>query len=483
MKNRTHFVCQSCGSSFQKWLGKCAGCGLWNTLVEEPLRLDVVSSYKPSGLSSFREGIKSIKQSEEDPKEPKKSFLEQSIHWEQLDLSNQEDAAHLVRHRTRMGELDRVLGGGLVRDSFVLLGGDPGIGKSTLLLQMAEGLTREKNLKVFYISGEESTQQLRLRAHRLGLRSTPFIFLAAETELEKVLASVQEIKPDVLIFDSLQTFTTSQLESAAGSVSQVREVAARLMILAKTAGIAVFLVGHVTKEGGIAGPKVIEHMVDTVLYFEGDQGQNYRLLRTVKNRFGSSKELGVFEMVGEGLKEVANPSSLFLAEHTKPVSGTAVAVCLEGTRPLLVEVQALTSRSSLPMPRRTAVGLDPNRLALIAAVLERHMSLSLSEHDLFFNVAGGLRLSEPASDLAAAAAIWSSRQSIAIPADMAFVGEIGLTGEIRRISQPDIRIQEARKLGFKKIVLPNSALERSQRVDGIEFIPVVSVSELKGILS
>ena len=386
---------------------------------------------------------------------------------------------HLRRIGTGISELDRVLGGGLVPDSFVLIGGDPGIGKSTLLLQMAQGV-RSKNpsIKILYVTGEESVDQIRGRAHRLGVEGKDRIYLAAETQLERVFATVKELKPDILVMDSLQTFSSGFLESAPGSVSQVREVAARLMALAKTAGISVWLVGHVTKDGNIAGPKVVEHMVDTVLYFEGEGGQNYRLLRTVKNRFGSSRELGVFEMEGEGLREVTNPSSLFLSERKEAVAGTAIAVSIEGSRPLLVELQALVSRSSLAMPRRTSVGMDSARVSLLAAILERHMKVSLAQQDLFFNVAGGLRLSEPACDLAALVAIWSSANEEALPADWVFIGEVALTGEVRRVSQPEMRIDEAKKLGFKTAVVPKGIADKCSKIPGIRLLPIEKISDL-----
>jgi DNA repair protein RadA/Sms len=390
-----------------------------------------------------------------------------------------------------MGELDRALGGGLVPDSFVLVGGDPGIGKSTLLLQMARGLLQaNEQLKILYVSGEESIDQIRGRAHRLGVRGNfgggpegDRIFLAAETSLENVFATVKELRPDVLVMDSLQTFSSATLESAPGSVSQVREVAARLMALAKSTGISVWLVGHVTKDGNIAGPKVVEHMVDTVLYFEAEAGQTFRLLRAVKNRFGSSRELGVFEMDGDGLREVSNPSQLFLGERKEPIAGTATSASLEGSRPLLVELQALVTPSGLAMPRRTSVGMDSARVSLIAAILEKHMRLKLAEQDLFFNVAGGLRLSEPACELAAAAAIWSSYEDKAIPRGWVLLGELGLTGEVRRVSQVDARVEEAKKLGFKTIVLPKSSLERCGKIDGIQLIAISRINELPGVFS
>ncbi len=408
-------------------------------------------------------------------------FRSEATQFVDLELDEDAEASHeqkTQRLRTGMLELDRVLGGGLVRDSFVLLGGDPGIGKSTLLMQMAHGVIgAQPALKVFYVSGEESIDQIRSRARRLGVSAPGRIFLGAETQIEKVFASVKELKPDVLVIDSLQTFSSGFLDSPPGSVSQVREVAARLMALAKSAGVAVWLVGHVTKEGSIAGPKVVEHMVDTVLYFEGEGGHTYRLLRTVKNRFGSTRELGVFEMDGEGLREVSNPSELFLSDRKEGVAGVAIAASLEGSRPLLVELQALVAPSGLSMPRRTAVGMDSARIALIAAILDRHVKVRLNDQDLFFNVAGGLRLNEPACDLAAAAAIWSSKNEHAFPSDWVWVGELGLTGEVRRVPNLDIRLQEAAKLGFKKAVVPRSSAEKI-KVEGLKLLPIDRVSEI-----
>jgi DNA repair protein RadA/Sms len=456
MKSKTQYTCQSCGFAAAKWLGRCPGCDQWNTLVEEH-----VSAGAPArGATGDRK------------------------EWVPLDSDEGEggEKAHLRRLSTGVGELDRVLGGGLVPDSLVLLGGDPGIGKSTLLLQMAKGL-REKQpeLKILYVSGEESIDQIRGRAHRLGVHGGEQVFLSSENQVENVLASVQELKPDVLVMDSLQTFSSNSLESAPGSVSQVREVALRLMNLAKSSGTAIWLVGHVTKEGGIAGPKVVEHMVDTVLYFEAEAGQSYRLLRAVKNRFGSSRELGVFEMEGDGLREVANPSSLFLSDRKEPVSGTAIAASMEGSRPILVELQALVAPSGLAVPRRTSVGIESTRVALLAAILEKHLKLKLAEDDLFFNVAGGLRLSEPACDLAAAAAIWSSAEDRPIPSDWVFIGELGLTGEVRRVSQPEVRLEEARKLGFKTLVIPRSMVERFGS-KSVRLVPISRVEELSKVL-
>lgn len=446
VKTKTQYSCQSCGYASTKWLGRCPGCEAWNSLIEERIEPESRANAARSAALEVA-GVHG-------------ALIAGGKPWVRLDPEEADPEAgaepqHLRRFSTGMAELDRVLGGGLVPDSFVLLGGDPGIGKSTLLLQMARGI-REKNesLRILYVSGEESVDQIRGRAHRLGVRGRDHIFLAAETRLEEVFATVKELKPHVLIMDSLQTFSTSALESAPGSVSQVRDIAVRLMALAKSAGISIWLVGHVTKDGNIAGPKAVEHMVDTVLYFEAESGQSYRLLRAVKNRFGSSRELGVFEMEGEGLREVRNPSSLFLSDRREPVAGTAITASLEGTRPILVEVQALVASTAFGMPRRTSVGIDAARISLLAAILEKHLRLPLAEHDLFFNVAGGLRLSEPACDLAAAAAICSSAREKPVAPDWVFLGELGLTGEVRRVSHADVRIEEALKLGFRTVVLP-----------------------------
>lgn len=475
MKAKSHYICQSCGFTSARWLGRCPGCEAWSSMIEE-------RTGGEEDLRSLRPGAPDAPSLHGPP------GAGDSSEWVFLDAEETGGSKPQRRISTGMGELDRALGGGMVPDSFILLGGDPGIGKSTLLLQMAKGL-RERNpeLKILYVSGEESVDQIRGRAHRLGVVGRQYILLSAETRLEQVFASVKEVRPHVLIMDSLQTFSSDALESAPGSVSQVREISTRLMGLAKSAGIAVWLVGHVTKEGNIAGPKMVEHMVDTVLYFESEGGQSYRLLRTVKNRFGSTRELGVFEMEGEGLREVSNPSSLFLSDRREPVPGTAISAALEGSRPILVELQALVTSTTLAVPRRTAVGMDSARVALLAAILEKHMRLPLAEEDLFFNVAGGLRLSEPACDLAAAAAIWSSHEERAIPAGWVFLGEVGLTGEVRRISQEEIRIAEARKLGFTTLVVPRSNHDReaartAKAAQGLTLAPISSVVELPDLL-
>ncbi len=463
-KQKTQYSCLNCDYISAKWLGKCPACGSWNSLEEGKVIAEGTASSLVDVRDEFRDFRKTSGQDYVEDSFSDRERHQSSLAWVDLDVPSSTtglcEQGQLKRLSVGISELNRVLGGGMVPDSFTLLGGDPGIGKSTLLLQMAKGLLQEQSdLKILYVSGEESIDQIRGRAYRLGIQSKGQIFLSAETQLERAFRSVKELRPDVLIMDSLQTFSSGSVQSAPGSVTQVREIAARLMTLAKSAAISVWLVGHVTKEGSIAGPKTVEHMVDTVLYFEGEGGQSYRLLRTVKNRFGSTRELGVFEMDGEGLREVLNPSSLFLSERTAPVSGTSVTAPIEGSRPLLVEIQALVTPSGLAIPRRTAVGMDTTRVSLIAAILEKHLKLPLAQQDLFFNVAGGFRLVEPACDLAAAAAIWSSAVNHPLPLDCVLIGELGLTGEVRKVSQMEARIEEARRLGFKTLILPESTPE------------------------
>jgi DNA repair protein RadA/Sms len=467
MKVKTRYVCQECGYATAKWLGRCPTCEAWNSFSEEKPETDAVAG----SLTSVRDDFKSFKE-----------LGKRTADFVSLDEVESKSSKH--RLSTGMVELDRTLGGGLVPDAFTLLGGDPGIGKSTLLLQLAKGLlAKHPETKILYVSGEESLDQIAARAKRTGLVGAGRVYLAAETQLERVFANVLELKPNVLFMDSLQTFSSAYSQSAPGSVSQVREITSRLMTLAKTAGIAVWLVGHVTKEGTIAGPKTIEHMVDTVLYFEGEGSQSYRLLRTVKNRFGSTNELGVFEMDSEGLKEVLNPSSLFLSERKEAVSGVAITASLEGSRPLLVELQSLVVPSGLAVPRRTAVGMDSARLSIIAAILERHMGLPLMQKDLFFNVSGGLRISEPAVDLAAAAAIWSSVEEISLPGDWLFLGELALTGEVRRAPLMDVRIAEAKKLGFSTVVVPENTPKKVIAGAGMKLQTVSRVRDLSKLLA
>lgn len=430
-KTKTIYTCQNCGAQRPRWEGKCTDCGAWNSFVEE-LQLPEVKTRGWATSGPEKSGLSS-----------KPVSLDQSI-----------DEVKLDRFDTSFEELNRVLGGGLAKGSFVLLGGSPGIGKSTLLLQMAGGLAKNK-CKVLYISGEESVSQTGSRAHRLGIRS-PLIEIGCESNLHSVMELARHKKPEVLVVDSIQTMYLPDLQAAPGSVSQVRECAGHLMGLAKQDNITVILIGHVTKDGNIAGPKVLEHMVDCVLSFDGDISYNFRLLRALKNRFGAAQELGVFQMNSKGLEEVSNPSELFLEERGEQLIGSAVFASMEGTRPLLCEVQALTLSSPMAMPRRTALGIDVNRLHLLTAVLDRHLEVRLAHNDIFINVVGGLKLMEPASDLAVAAAILSTESRRDLDAKTCFFGEIGLTGEVRGVSFAENRIREADKLGFQHFVIPFS---------------------------
>jgi DNA repair protein RadA/Sms len=382
------------------------------------------------------------------------------------------------RISTGIGEFDRVLGGGVVAGSVILIGGDPGIGKSTLLLQALNGLASE-DCRVLYISGEESVRQIKMRAQRLSTLS-PHLFVMAENSLEKILRETMTLKPKMLVIDSIQTIYTSELQSAPGSIGQVRESSARLAILSKSQEISTCIIGHVTKEGAIAGPRVLEHMVDTVLYFEGDRGHPYRILRTVKNRFGSSNEIGVFEMNEEGLSEVFNPSELFLSQRSMNVSGSVVVPSMEGTRPILVEIQALVSHTNLAVPRRTSIGVDHQRVSLLAAVLERQLNVPLYNRDIFLNVAGGVKVEEPAIDLGIVAAVASSALNTSIDTKTVFIGEVGLTGEVRGISQLEIRLKEASKLGFKNALVPEV---NKERMHGASSMNVVGVSSIKDVLA
>jgi DNA repair protein RadA/Sms len=384
------------------------------------------------------------------------------------------------RLTSNIQELDRVLGGGVVPGSIVLIGGDPGIGKSTLLLQALHGLVCAAG-PILYVSGEESTMQIKMRSQRLGLTS-PHLYVAAESGLENILVLTDELEPIVLAVDSIQTVYTTQLESAPGSVSQVRYCADRLMQAGKRNGRPTFLVGHVTKEGAIAGPRVLEHMVDTVLYFEGDRGHAFRILRTTKNRYGSTNEIGVFEMKDNGLQEVNNPSALFLAERPLDSAGSTVTAAMEGTRPILVEIQALASSSTLAVPRRTSMGIDHNRLALLVAVLEKKVGLTLLNQDIFVNAAGGVRVDEPAVDLAIATAVASSFLDKPVDPQTVLLGEVGLTGEVRAVGRTDIRLNEASKLGFRRCVLPRSNIERVQNLENLELVGVRSLQEVLDIL-
>ncbi len=444
MKIMTLYVCQNCGYQSPKWLGKCPDCSAWNSLVEE------VKSKGKGTSPALPAGAAPISIS---------------------------DVAGEAEERLSCGiaEFDRVLGGGLVAGSVVLIGGDPGIGKSTLLLQVMDHLARSAG-PVLYVSGEESARQTRLRGERLGIRAKELLLLA-ETALETVLAQIDAVAPRAVVIDSIQTMYAPGLESAPGSVSQVRECAGRLMVAAKRSAIPTFIVGHVTKDGSIAGPRVLEHMVDTVLYFEGDRGHAFRILRAVKNRFGSTNEIGVFEMKEGGLSEVRNPSEIFLAERPLGVSGSAVITTIEGSRPLLVELQALVTPSSLGVPRRTTLGVDANRLALLVAVLDKKVGLHMAGQDIFLNAAGGARVSEPAADLGMVAALASSHLDKVIDPQTVIVGEVGLAGEVRAITQLETRVREAAKLGFTRAVIPAGSLKQVTSVDGMEVIGVKSVEE------
>jgi DNA repair protein RadA/Sms len=428
-KASASFTCTSCGASHKKWQGRCDACGAWNSIIEEaPL------SAGPKALGGKGRSIALT------------------------DLATEE--APPPRAGSGIAELDRVLGGGLVPASAILVGGDPGIGKSTLLLQAAASFAR-RGVGCLYISGEEAAAQVRMRAARLGLTDAP-VQLGAETNLRDILTTLDATRPALAIIDSIQTMWLDTVEAAPGSVSQVRAAAHELVTFAKRRGVAVILVGHVTKDGQIAGPRVVEHMVDTVLYFEGERGHQFRILRAVKNRFGPADEIGVFEMTGDGLAEVTNPSALFLSDRDKPAPGSAVFAGIEGTRPVLTEIQALVAPSPLGTPRRTVVGLDSGRLSTILAVLEARCGIPFTGLDVFLNVAGGLRVSEPAADLAVAAALLSAREDVAIPPDMVLFGEISLSGALRPVGQTENRLKEASKLGFSQAVAP----ARSKTGDG-----------------
>lgn len=447
-KQRTQYVCQSCGRTTPAFMGRCPRCGEFDTMVEEII---VVESQ--AAPSQVRKAIDSV---------PQRLSEITADGVERLDLP--------------LEEFSRVLGGGIVPGSLVLVGGDPGIGKSTLLLEVAAQVS-ERYGRTLYVSGEESARQIKMRAERLGI-DTHDLFLVTETNLDAILAHVETVQPVMLIVDSIQTTYTADLKSAAGSVSQVRASAARLQELAKVSGLAVFLVGHVTKEGAIAGPRVLEHIVDTVLYLEGDPFHRYRLLRSVKNRFGATSEVGVFEMSAGGMEEVANPSEAFLAERQVNAPGSAIAVTLEGTRPLLVELQALASSTTFPNPRRTANGIDYNRLLLLTAVLGRRVRLGVFDKDIFVNVIGGLQIKEPAADLAVALAIASSIRDRPVYADLAVIGEVGLSGELRAVSQLEARLKEAHKLGFKRCLIPRSSRRRDVQVpDGLGIIACRNLAE------
>ena len=432
------YICQSCGAVYSKWAGRCDACGQWNTIELEP-------TAAPPGSHSAKS----------------------SGRGNQLEMVSLEgDITKEPRIRTGNNEFDRAAGGGLVAGSALLIGGDPGVGKSTLLLQVAAGLAKN-NARVAYISGEEAVAQIRLRASRLGLAKAP-VKLASATSLKDILTTLKTEKPDVMIIDSIQTLWSDTLPAAPGTVTQVRACAQELVRYAKSSNCVLLLVGHVTKDGQIAGPRVVEHMVDAVMYFESETGRAFRILRAVKNRFGAAHEIGVFEMTGDGLREVPNPSELFLSEHETPVSGSAVFAGIEGTRPVLVEIQALVSQSTLGSPRRAVVGWDAARLSMLLAVLDARCGLDFGRHDVFLNVAGGLRISEPAADLAAAAALVSSLFDAPLPKETAIFGEIGLSGAIRPVPQGDTRLAESQKLGFSRAIVPAKLRSKSLALKNFE---------------
>ena len=453
-KGSTVFFCQSCGYESAKWSGQCPACREWNTFAEEP------AAPKKKGAASGNRRTGEVKS---------------PVSLTHIESKDQD------RISTGMAELDQVLGGGIVPGSLVLVGGDPGIGKSTLLLQVCRNLA-ERLSKIIYISGEESLQQIKMRAERIGTFHDS-LKLLCETNLADIEEVVLKEKPQAVIIDSIQTMYQEDISSAPGSVSQVREATGVLMRLAKEQNIAIFIVGHVTKEGTVAGPRVLEHMVDTVLYFEGDRHASYRILRGVKNRFGSTNEIGVFEMMDTGLREVPNPSEYMLSGKPEGASGSVVACTMEGTRPMLLEVQALVCKTNFGLPRRTAAGMDYNRVNLLMAVLEKRLNLPLSGYDAYVNIAGGLRLNEPAMDLALVLAVISSYKDIPVSEKTIVFGEVGLSGEVRAVSMAQQRVQEAKKLGFDRVVLPQSCLEQAKNISGIELVGVATVKDALRVIA
>lgn len=449
-KSKVVFVCRECGVQSPKWLGKCPTCGNWNTYDEE----EIVENPKTSAINRGRNTA-----------EPSRAEK-----FADLELPN------YMRFKTGMGELDRTLGGGLVDRSCVLLSGEPGIGKSTLLLQICQELGKTK--RVLYVSGEESKGQLKMRAERLGVTGED-IYLLTETDADDILAECERIKPDVIIIDSVQTLSSTRFSSAPGSITQVRECSMSFINYGKTHGASVFLVGHVNKEGGISGPKFLEHMVDAVLYFEGERTNSYRIIRAIKNRFGSTNEIGVFEMGEKGLIEIANPNEVMMAERPKNTSGSCAGCVMQGTRPIISEIQALVARSVYPTGKRTSDGFDYNRMCLLIAVLEKRMGLKFYENDVYINVAGGIRLDEPSADLSIAMALISGITDKVIPDNLIAFGEIGLSGEVRAVSHIDYRVKEAIRLGFTKIILPIKNLHKNLKAPkGVELCGVTNIYEV-----
>lgn len=459
-KTRTQYVCQNCGSKSPKWLGKCPGCGEWNSYVEESMETSR-SQERGRQLSKLSETSKPVV-------------------LDEIELDEG------FRLKTQINEFDRVLGGGIVPGETVMIGGDPGIGKSTLLLQVVDRLSRfqkEGQGKCLYVTGEESAQQIKLRAERLGIRSNN-LFIFPETDVRAILDQIEKTRPLLTVIDSIQTLFLADIASAPGSVSQVRESAARLTYLAKREKLPLFLIGHVTKEGSIAGPMVLEHMVDAVLYFEGDIQRHYRLLRAVKNRFGSTQEIGIFDMREDGLSEVADASKAFLEGHFVHSSGSVITASLEGTRPLLLEVQSLVSPTNFGIPQRRSAGIDPNRLALILAILEKRLGMAVSSQDVFLNIAGGIKVVEPSIDLSAATAVASSFRETAVDPHTLVLGELGLSGEVRAVSQIGPRLAEAARLGFKQAVIPQGNLKAVSLLPEapMEILGVKTLSEAIGLL-
>jgi DNA repair protein RadA/Sms len=446
-KAKTVFVCQNCGVESAKWIGRCPSCKEWNTYHEEII---APASSRGTGFSANMEKRKP-------------------------ELLDNIEADEKNRHKTGISELDRILGGGMVSGSVILLGGEPGVGKSTLALQLALAL---KDTRILYVSGEESEEQISLRARRLK-NSNPQCYILSETDLESILTHSENLKPGLIIVDSIQTISTSMLESSAGSVSQVRECAAQLLKYSKLSGIPVFLIGHITKDGTLAGPKVLEHIVDVVLYFEGDNNYVYRILRSVKNRFGSTSEIGIFEMVESGLKEINNPSELFINQHEESLSGISIAATVDGLRPFLIETQALVSSAVYGTPQRSSTGFDIRRLNMLLAVLEKRAGFRLGVKDVFLNIAGGIKVSDPAIDLAIVSSVLSSNLDIPISRDICFSGETGLSGEIRPVSRIEQRIREASKMGFKKIYV--SKFHKNLSLKGVD-IEVVHVGKIENLV-
>ena len=460
-KSKTHYVCQECGHTALRWAGQCGGCQAWNTLVEEAVPTTVKAPVLRAGRSAGDGGAGSA---------PRLGGAYGETRPQRL-----ADVTVAERHRitTGLGEFDRVMGGGVMVGSLTLVAGDPGIGKSTLMTELGRRLDGST---ILYVTGEESAQQVKLRARRMGIDADAF-FLFPETNVEAILAAAYDLQPDVMVVDSIQTVYRPDLTSAPGSVAQVRESTAALLDVTKTLPTTTFLVGHVTKQGSIAGPRVLEHMVDTVVHFEGDRHHAYRILRAVKNRFGAANELGVFEMREGGLAEVGNPSALFLSERQFGASGSAVVCTMEGTRPMLVEVQALVATTSYNTPQRTATGFDAKRLQVLLAVLEKREGMRFSQQDVFLNVAGGVRLEEPAVDLGVALAVASSFRDVPLDSGTAIVGEVGLGGEVRAVSRIEARLAEIRQLGFERALVPKANLKGVTAPDGLELLPVRRLGE------